>query len=91
MHLEAALPMFAPVMLQIAPHFPEGTTLPRQWRKRQPNHLLDFPEIPPGMENSDPQPIYTSSLTSPVRTLILTSRKYLSRIPRLKGNPTSLN
>jgi hypothetical protein len=34
-------------------------------RERGPNHLLHFPEIHPGMENPHPQPIYTSSLTSP--------------------------
>src|SRR5579863_9580874 len=34
-------------------------------RKRGPNHLLHLPEIQPGMENPHPQPIYTSSLTSP--------------------------
>ena len=34
-------------------------------RKCRPNHLLHLPEIQPGMENPHPQPIYTSSLTSP--------------------------
>src|SRR5438874_8063694 len=29
------------------------------------HHLLHLPEIQPGMENPHPQPIYTSSLTSP--------------------------
>ena len=36
-----------------------------QCRKRRPHHLLHLPEIQPGMENPHPQPIYTSSLTSP--------------------------
>src|SRR5881396_3380236 len=34
-------------------------------RKCGPHHLLHLPEIQSGMENPHPQPIYTSSLTSP--------------------------
>src|ERR1019366_405538 len=36
-----------------------------QRRKRGSYHLLHLPEIQPGMEIPHPQPIYTSSLTSP--------------------------
>src|SRR5690348_8872919 len=36
-----------------------------QRRKRGPNHLCDFQSFQPGLENPHPQPIYTSSLTSP--------------------------
>src|SRR5205807_2312726 len=43
-----------------------------QRRKRRPHHLLHLPEIQPGMENPHPQPIYTSSLTSPTRGSSLT-------------------
>jgi len=45
------------------PHSSHGVLCER--RKRGPNHLLHLPEIQPGMENPHPQPIYTSSLTSP--------------------------
>src|SRR5437879_1198037 len=41
-------------------------------RKCGPHHLLHLPEIQSGMENPHPQPIYTSCLTSPARTLKLT-------------------
>src|SRR5690348_15233252 len=37
-----------------------------QRRKRGPNHLCDFQSFQPGLENPHPQPIYTSSLTSPL-------------------------
>src|ERR1019366_9772526 len=43
-----------------------------QRRKRGSYHLLHLPEIQPGMEIPHPQPIYTSSLTSPPRTVRLT-------------------
>ena len=36
-------------------------------RERGSHHLFHLPEIQPGMENPHPQPIYTSSLTSPVQ------------------------
>src|SRR5437667_644766 len=44
-------------------------------RERGSHHLLHLPEIQPGMENPHPQPIYTSSLTSPhrVRQVIVDS------------------
>src|SRR5205807_9690766 len=40
--------------------------------ERRSNHLLHLPEIQPGMENPHPQPIYTSSLTSPPLVVHLT-------------------
>ena len=45
------------------PHPAHGVLCERG--KRGPHHLLHLPEIQPGMENPHPQPIYTSSLTSP--------------------------
>src|SRR5436189_2490440 len=39
-------------------------------RERGSHHLLHLPEIQPGMENPHPQPIYTSSLTSPIKSTI---------------------
>src|SRR5581483_3294301 len=38
-------------------------------RERGSHHLLHLPEIQPGMENPHPQPIYTSSLTSPLSVI----------------------
>src|SRR5207245_953350 len=51
-----------------------------QRRKRRPHHLLHLPEIQPGMENPHPQPIYTSSLTSPHNCSHLTLPKPQSRV-----------
>src|SRR5437879_3847366 len=48
-----------------ATHSPHGVLC--ECRERRSNHLLHLPEIQPGMENPHPQPIYTSSLTSPGR------------------------
>src|SRR5438093_11640386 len=36
------------------------------------HHLLHLPEIQSGMENPHPQPIYTSCLTSPINSSLLT-------------------
>jgi len=59
------------------PPAPHGVL--RERRKRGSDHLLHLPEIQSGMENPHPQPIYTSSLTSP-RILILLTRIDLTRI-----------
>src|SRR5207237_8164963 len=49
-------------------------------RKCGPHHLLHLPEIQSGMENPHPQPIYTSSLTSPHRLRSCTHRSILVKI-----------
>ena len=48
--------------------------------KRRPNHLLHLPALYPGMENPHPQPIYTSSVTSPESGNCLTDPQYETRI-----------
>src|SRR5246127_3633193 len=42
---------------------PHGLLCERE--KRRPNYLFHLPALYPGMENPHPQPIYTSSVTSP--------------------------
>src|SRR5438552_9014993 len=54
-------------------------------RKCGPHHLLHLPEIQSGMENPHPQPIYTSSLTSPLqggRVDTESRRLYTSVLPK---------
>src|SRR5579864_2431124 len=54
------------------PHSTHGLLCER--RKRGSHHLLHLPALQPGMENPHPQPIYTSSLTSPRPVRLLTRR-----------------
>src|ERR1039458_6941299 len=56
-----------------------------QRRKRGSYHLLHLPEIQPGMEIPHPQPIYTSSLTSPEGHPSLTLLFPTRRIPAKQG------
>src|SRR2546426_8459041 len=60
-------------------------------RKCGPHHLLHLPEIQSGMENPHPQPIYTSSLTSPLHGGSLTCTRIPPNIPRLHDWPSHLS